>query len=392
MNTNETSAPRELQPNNRCRLLTELALNGTSSRRRLARTTGLTGASVSRIVHGLLEDELVVENAATPLPGAGRPPRCVSINAGGGYLVAITVNAFIQRVMLLDLTNRILASRRVEMTHGDTAERILASVVAIVDELLQVHHVDRRRLYGCVFTAAGSTDPVQGTVHAPTIIGWERVHVEHFLGKRLGLPVRVERIPNAMLLANTRVGVAKGLRNIMLLNTSLTIGASLFLDGRLIHGSHFSAGCISRLTVPDGAGATRTVENAAGGWAVLQALYKTHPAKKSRRRFRTDIQRLQKSIARAQNDDPAAIAAFRACGGVMGTVVRFAADLLALEQVVVSGPLAAVPAYVEAIEAAVQHDNNTPSRVAPPAVCTSDIDSEEATRWLAVFEFIRSAE
>ncbi|WP_315980339.1 ROK family protein [Aliamphritea spongicola] len=94
------------------------------------------------------------------------------------------------------------------------------------------------------------------------------------MSERLGIPICVETVPNALNLAETRFGITKGQRNVVMLNASLRMGASLLLDNQLRRGVRFSAGQIGKLRLhqADKAESTLLLDEVAAGIAVLSKL------------------------------------------------------------------------------------------------------------------------
>src|SRR5665647_1485500 len=66
-------------------------------------------------------------------------------------------------------------------------------------------------------------DIATGTVSASGVLrSWDGVVVTDVLGSRLGVPVRVDNDANLGALAEIRLGVARGLRNVVYLRASVS--------------------------------------------------------------------------------------------------------------------------------------------------------------------------
>jgi glucokinase len=83
----------------------------------------------------------------------------------------------------------------------------------------------------CVVDAATGTS--QYSVHLPL----EGVPFREVMSERLGLPVWVDNDANLALLAEARVGAARGARHAVMLTLGTGIGGGLLLDGRLYRGA-----------------------------------------------------------------------------------------------------------------------------------------------------------
>ena len=72
------------------------------------------------------------------------------------------------------------------------------------------------------------------------------------LEKRCGLPVTLERRPNAAALAEALFGAGKNYSSIVYLTSGRGVGAGIFLDGKIYRGRYGTAGEIGLLRLPGG--------------------------------------------------------------------------------------------------------------------------------------------
>jgi glucokinase len=80
-------------------------------------------------------------------------------------------------------------------------------------------------------TATGTSEY---SVHLPL----EGVPFGEVMAERLGLPVFVDNDANLALVAEARVGAARGARHALMLTLGTGIGSGMLLDGRLYRGAH----------------------------------------------------------------------------------------------------------------------------------------------------------
>lgn len=97
-----------------------------------------------------------------------------------------------------------------------------------------------------------------------------------------GLPIALENDANAALLGETAYGCAQGCRDAVLMILGTGVGTAAMMDGRLIRGRHFQAGCLGgHFPVRAGerdctCGHKGCVEANASSWA-LPELAREHP-------------------------------------------------------------------------------------------------------------------
>ena len=245
--------------------------------------------------------------------------------------------------------------------------------------MIENHVVGRRRLLGGAFAITGAVDPVHGIVRTSPYLGWGVVSLGDRLGQRLGIPMRVESLPNAIALAESRFGVARGKGDLLLFNCSLGIGASLLLGGRLVRGKDFSAGLVGGI-VPGGSRRQKeTLDQIAGGHSVLRRLgggdleIPGLPANKL-------AEALVNAVSRDRRGEVEATRAMTAAGRNLGRLTAQFAALVAPDAVVLAGPLADSPGYTSGFRQSM-HEGSA-------EVLTSATSGQAAARWLAIGEYL----
>ena len=102
---------------------------------------------------------------------------------------------------------------------------------------------------------SGAVDSVQGNVlHSPYLGGWDNVPLQSKLVELTGIPMRVESLSNAIALAETLFGSARGRKDVLCTTCALGLGTGLVLNGRLVAGHNFNAGVIGLMEVTTPAG------------------------------------------------------------------------------------------------------------------------------------------
>ncbi len=94
-------------------------------------------------------------------------------------------------------------------------------------------------------STAGVVDTVQGKIigstgNLPAVQG--PLELKRILEERVNLPVHVENDANAAAYGEYRVGAGKGYQNVVAVTLGTGVGTGLIINGKMIQGSHFSAG------------------------------------------------------------------------------------------------------------------------------------------------------
>ena len=121
-------------------------------------------------------------------------------------------------------------------TPKDVAADIGAVVHATVTELLAVAARDDRpaRVVGCGVVVPGLVDEASGVGVYSVNLGWRDLPIGGPVGSVLGVPTVVGHDVRAGLLAETRLGAARGARHALFLPIGTGIAGALLLDGAVI--------------------------------------------------------------------------------------------------------------------------------------------------------------
>ncbi len=368
---------------NRRRVLAEILYHAPIARTEIADHTGLNGASVSRITRDLINAGLVSEHTSSaPLNRSGRRLVELTLNPDGAYMLGFSINAFAQWVCLFGPDNNVVDQRELSVDNLADPLAVLNQIIAAAEKMIETSTVSPQAIIGAAVAMGGPVEPESGKLMYSTSMGWGEVEIAPLIAERLGVPVRLETVPNALNLAETRFGIAKGYRNVVLVNASLNMGASLLLDNYLRRGMNNAAGFIGRLDMHNTSGGSSLLDDLASGMAVLAASGTDTP-QQTGRRAATELMALkQSSIA----GDPEATAVFYNAGQMLSQALEMVITLLQPEMIIVAGPMASVPAYEKGLmdafnQSAVATTDHAQIRV-------SRMGGDEAVRLLACDEFL----
>ena len=372
-----------LGKSNRRAVLSNILLHEPLSRKELAQRTGLTNASISRISREFIEAGLVKEKELSPLQNRpGRRLVNLHLNPAGGRILGIGINALEQYVTLANLGNQVIEQQKLNFDSLNNPQEVLLKVAQVAQKMLDTLHFPLERIFGCGVAITGAVDPEAGAVLSAPNIGWKKVAVRQILEQNLKLPVQVENIPNAINFAETRFGIVRGYRNVLVVNASLGIGCSLLLDNHLIRGHKFAAGLIGQSrfwhSKPKG---EQTIDAMTGGWRVLKEIEGEQATK------RTELhpsQQLNMVLEAAAQGDAAAQIILQKTGTQLGKVIETIVGVVHPECVVLSGPLAHSHYYLKGV----QHTLSGVFSEASVPLLVSKMTSSMAARWLAMNEFL----
>jgi predicted NBD/HSP70 family sugar kinase len=225
------------------------------SRTDLARDSGLSKATVTRVVDELIGEGLVRQADEVPTGQRGRRAVELELAAELGLACGVDMGATNTRVVVSDLGGRPVAVRRVA-TPPDLDAAGLARWLA--------GHVQRENLWATSIGVPGVVDPATDAISAsenlPAVEGPEFARAV-----RAALPGRVvfDNDANAALLGELAFGAGRGRRSVVVFTIGTGVGAGVACDGQLVRGRSGFVGEFGYL--PVGGAEPLTLEQAAGG-------------------------------------------------------------------------------------------------------------------------------
>ncbi|HEX9013026.1 MAG TPA: ROK family transcriptional regulator, partial [Anaerolineaceae bacterium] len=218
-----------------------------TSRADVARITGLTRATVSEIVSGLMDEGLLEEVGIGESVG-GKPPILVSLRSNARQLICADLTGREFRGALVDLRGKIRCEKTL-LTGGLHGAELLDLLVQLLDSLVAEAEAP---LIGIGVSAPGLTDPAEGIVRRSVQLDWTDLPVRQLLDERYHLPIHVINDSHAAALAEYTFGALRQTPNLIVVRVAEGIGSGIILSGKLHYGDGYGAGEIGHLTVVDG--------------------------------------------------------------------------------------------------------------------------------------------
>ena len=245
--------PSLLRQTNAAHILKLLRETGPCSRADLVRASGLSAPSVTNVVVDLTAAGLIEPIGEGESTG-GRPPDMLRFKADRGCVAGVDINAGRLRFLLTDLNGRQLDTVDTSMSRfSATPEAVCRHIGQTVRGLLRKQKQKSEQLLALVVGVPAITNVEQGIVLAiSTLKGWHNVPLRELLAKEFSCPVVIENDTNLAAQGERYSGSARGEDNFVLISIGEGegVGAGIVLNGKLYHGSQWSAGEIGYLHVP----------------------------------------------------------------------------------------------------------------------------------------------
>lgn len=267
-----------IRARHRADVMKRVLANPGIDRTRLAETTGLTNAAMSRIVQELHTAGLVRDAGLLDLDGGrGRKRSGLEINAAGGYVLGLSILAFNSGVALSDISGRVIEAIQVEPSDLTNPVTTLDEISNAALALLEKHNLEAHRVFGAGVAVAGYLDSSGQILESSPYLAWPVFDIRNSLVERLNLNVVVDNANRCVAVAENRTGSCKGVEQLILIRAAMGIGGAVISNGKIVRGNKNRAGNIGHSCVEPGGllcscGARGCLDTVASGWAILNQL------------------------------------------------------------------------------------------------------------------------
>jgi predicted NBD/HSP70 family sugar kinase len=306
--------------------LREILIHGVLSRAEIARSLGLSRASLTRAMRILVSQRLVVEVGTDVRGATGRPSELLQVSSGQWEFLGIKLTKDRLYAAVTDLGGRVLALH--EEGIDDTAAESLAEQITDVLERLRDAHpaicAIGVSLPGDVMVRAG-----ESVVAASVFLGWHEVPFARMLEERTGIATFTANDVHALTAKEHWFGAGAGRGSMVLVTVGEGLGLGLIANGQVSTGEHGRLGRIGHLPVLGGG------PDCGLGHAGCASSYLPSPVivRNAGHEGRTYDQ----VVELARDGDEGALAAFEDAGRALGVLLATAVHIADPSAIVLTG-------------------------------------------------------
>ncbi|MFJ6694692.1 ROK family protein [Streptomyces sp. NPDC091272] len=315
------------------RVVRAVRMAGSLTQAEIARSTGLSAATVSNIVREL-KDGGTVE--VTPTSAGGRRARSVSLSGDAGVVIGVDFGHTHLRVAVGNLAHQVLAEESEPLDVDASAAQGFDRAEQLVKRLIEATGVSQDKVIGVGLGVPGPIDVESGRLGSTAILpGWQGINPSEELSARLGVPVYVDNDANLGALGELVWGAGRGVRDLAYIKVASGVGAGLVIDGRVYRGPGGTAGEIGHITLDESGPVCRCgnrgcLETFAAARYVLPLLMPGHGP---------DLT-MERVVQLAREGDPGCRRVIADVGRHIGSGVANLCNLLNPSRVVLGGDLA----------------------------------------------------
>ncbi|MGC4943270.1 ROK family transcriptional regulator [Kribbella sp. DT2] len=240
-------------------------------RRQLVEQTGLSWATVARIVDDLLADGLVLEQHKIVREGPGRQAAALGFNPRAGLVAGIDLGGTYCRTVIADGLGTALIRCRDEtpreLDAPELARWIATRVLGLVERYGDGVPLTSVAI-GLPGVVAATKDRVVGAFNLPQILGTTFVET---VGAELGVPTIIDNDSNLALLGELHYGELPRDETVVLLSLGTGLGSAVAVNRQVLAGPEGLLGEFGRLRLPGRKERLRDLLSGAGLLTLAQA-------------------------------------------------------------------------------------------------------------------------
>ena len=222
-----------------------------TSRSEIARETKLTKPTVGAIVEELIQGNVIREiGPDTRGTGVGRKARMLELNNTSAAYLSVQFGVGFIHLAVADALGEVLVVER-EKHNLKTPEATLEALRPLARKALRAAKVPKSRVRSVGVVVPGIVDQQTGECVLAPNLGWENWPLRDEVAKLFGVPVTVHNITQAAALAESRVGVARGLSSFVWVYVGSGVGSVLVVKGQLFLGANGFAGEVGHCRVEE---------------------------------------------------------------------------------------------------------------------------------------------
>ncbi|MBT4266686.1 MAG: ROK family transcriptional regulator [Deltaproteobacteria bacterium] len=221
---------------NRFNILNTIRVAKLISRVDIAKSTGLSQASVTGISAELIRDGIILEKKSRK-SSLGRRPILLSLNPDGAIVIGVKISIHQVSIVLLDFEATVLKTDIVPLDRKMyTVEEIAEVIVQAVQACLWKANYHKSQISGIGIGIPGIVDSPSGLVKFLPNYQWRNANLQELVHRRLELLTYVENDANALAVAEQWFGEGRGVDNFLLISLEYGVGSGIVINGQLYRG------------------------------------------------------------------------------------------------------------------------------------------------------------
>jgi glucokinase len=151
---------------------------------------------------------------------------------------------------VVDLGNNILLENSFKTYPEKGADDFFNRLAGIIKESCK--SLEAGYFLGGIGLAAPGANYLKGTIESSVNLNWENVNISKMMKKHFDIPVAILNDADAAALGEHVFGVARNMKNFIVLTLGTGLGSGIFVDGHLMRGENGLAGELGHIIIEHG--------------------------------------------------------------------------------------------------------------------------------------------
>jgi predicted NBD/HSP70 family sugar kinase len=226
------------------KILKQLYFNAMLSSAELSSRIDLSVPLIIKMVNELITEGKALETGYAPSTG-GRRPQMYSIQPDTMYLVAVSMDQFITRIVIFDMKNAhatVLTKLDLPLARNPKA---LATLIDEINLHIEGSGINKDKIIGIGIGMPGFIDSEKGINYS--FLDNDGRSITQLIAEKTGLNTFIANDSSLIALAELRFGAAQNKKSAMVVNLGWGIGLGMILNGELFKGYNGFAGELSHI-------------------------------------------------------------------------------------------------------------------------------------------------
>lgn len=229
--------------------ITRLYYEQTLSNLDLGRQLFMTPPSVTSILNSLIK-EGIVEMKGRGYSNGGRKPMLYGLVPDFGYILSIDMDQYYTKMAIFNMHNINVTPIKTFHLRLNNERSTFDILVSEIHSLIEISTIDTSKILGIGLSMPGFVNTQLGVNFTFLNFGNEKPF-RTLIEEEFGMPVFIENDASVLAIAENKFGLAKGVKNALVLKMSWGVGLGLILNGHLYRGHAGLAGEFSHIPIVD---------------------------------------------------------------------------------------------------------------------------------------------
>jgi glucokinase-like ROK family protein len=204
--------------------------------------------SISKAVNELIDEGFVVEQGYAPSSG-GRRPLVYAIKDEAMYILTVAMDQLSTRIQMVDLVNRPVAEIAVCDLKLLNNPHALSTLIDQINDYILSNGIPKEKIAGIGIGMPGFINSIEGVNFTYMESGDQSL--TQVITAKTGVPTYIDNDSSLIALAEQKFGIAKGRRDVMVINLGWGIGLGMIVNGEIYRGHNGFAGEFSHIPLSE---------------------------------------------------------------------------------------------------------------------------------------------